>query len=75
MAFAPVSKKEKKVAVIVKLFLVGASIIKGAQLLQSLVFFSFFFKDRLEATNVKIKVQLLITVLNYWTGKRGAHLG
>ena len=74
MAFAPASKEEKKVAVIAKLFLVGASIIKRAQLLQSLVFF-LFLKDRLEATNVKINVQLLITVLNYWTGKRGAHLG
>ena len=35
----------------------------------------FFIQDRLEATNVKINVQLLNTVLNYWTGKskRGAH--
>ena len=56
-------------------FLVGAFINKRARLLQSLVFF--LFQDRLEATNVKINVQLLNTVLNYWTGKgkRGAHLG
>ena len=57
-------------------FLVGAFLKKRARLLQSLVFFSFFFiQDRLEATNVKINVQLLNTVLNYWTGKgkRGAH--
>ena len=46
--------------------LFGAFIKKNARLLQSLVFFSFF-EDRLEATNVKINVQLLITVLlKYW---------
>ena len=51
-----------------------AFIYKRARLLQSLVFF-FIFQDRLEATNVKINVQLLNTVLNDWTGKgkRGAH--
>ena len=56
------------------LFLVGAFVNKRARLLQSLVY---FIQDRLEATNVKINVQLLNTVLNYWTGKgnRGAHLG
>ena len=41
-------------------FLIGAFINKRARLLQSLVF---FIEDRLEATNVKINVQLLITVL------------
>ena len=50
-----------------RIILVGAFINKRARLLQSLIFF-FFFKDRLDATNVKINVQLLITVLNYWTG-------
>ena len=54
------------------LFLVGAFLKKRARLLQSLVF---FIQDRLEATNVKINVQLINTVLNYWTGKgkQGAH--
>ena len=44
------------------MFLVGAFINKRARLLQSLVFFSL---DRLEATNVKINVQLPTT--NYST--------
>ena len=40
----------------VSMFLVGAFLKKRARLLQSLVFFIW---DRLEATNVKINVQLL----------------
>ena len=43
-------------------FLVGAFLKKRARLLQSLFlkfFFFFFIQDRLEATNVKINVQLL----------------
>ena len=56
------------------LFLVGAFINKRARILQSLVFF-FFFKTDSNRRTFKINVQLLITVLNYWTGKRGAHLG
>ena len=39
-----------------KSLLVGAFINKRARLLQSLVFF-FFFKDRLEATNVNVQLK------------------
>ena len=54
-------------------FLVGAFLKKRARLLQSLVFFSFFFKtdSKRRTLIVKINVQLL-KVLNYWTAK-GKH--